>query len=217
MITTDKHKVLIVEDEKNIREGLHELLTISNFDVTAAADCSEAKEHLEYFKPDIILCDIMMPSCSGYELLEHIQQIDTLKKVPFIFVSARAELDQIRQGMNLGADDYITKPFDYDQLLKAINVRLQKTAQFATTASVNPLNEERKQQLEEKLEMISKSEWRVMELLANNLSSDEISQQLYLSIKTVQNHKANVVKKLGMEGQNTLLSFAVECRVLGLI
>jgi len=165
------------------------------------------------------LCDIMMPTCSGYDLLQQIQQTEKLKNIPFMFISARADLNQIRYGMNLGADDYITKPFDHHQLLTAINVRLNKRVKFEAPVfnDFEPSKATRKKELELQLQKISKSELRVLQLLAANLSSAEISEHLFLSIKTVQNHKANMVKKLVMEGQNTLLSFAIECRVLGLL
>jgi len=214
-----KYKILVVEDEKNIREGLDELLTLSNFEVMAVAGCTDAMEHLNKAIPDIILCDIMMPTCSGYDLLQQIQQTEKLKNIPFMFISARADLNQIRYGMNLGADDYITKPFDHHQLLTAINVRLNKRVKFEAPVfnDFEPSKATRKKELELQLQKISKSELRVLQLLAANLSSAEISKHLFLSIKTVQNHKANMVKKLVMEGQNTLLSFAIECRVLGLL
>lgn len=214
-----KDNVLVVEDEKNIREGLEELLTLRNFEVMVAADCSTAMQHLNKTIPDIILCDIMMPTSSGYDLLQEIQQIEKFKKIPFIFISARAELPEIRYGMNLGADDYITKPFDCEQLLTAIKVRLNKRSQFEahTFNDGEPARDIRKKDLQQYMQKISKSELRVLGLLSGNLSSAEISKQLFLSVKTVQNHKANIVKKLAMEGQNTLLSFAIECRVLGLL
>ncbi len=213
-----KSRILVVEDEKNIREGLEELLSLSNFEVQTAADCNEALNYINHTIPHVILCDVVMPTCTGYSLLQQLQLDDRHKNIPFIFLSARAELEQIRYGMNLGADDYITKPFDVDQLLTAINVRLNKREQLAESQmqEADPEKSVRKKELEGLLANISKSEWRVLELLSNNFSSPEISEKLFLSNKTVQNHRANMVKKLGMEGQNTLLSFAVECKIMGL-
>ena len=209
-----KTGILVVDDEKNIRGGLEELLTLNDFSVRTAPDCNEALKQISDKVPDMILCDIIMPNCTGYWLLQQLQNNEAYKNIPFIFLSARAELTQIRYGMNLGADDYITKPFQHEQLLTAIHVRLNKREQIM---ELNPeKNAERKAEMTLLLKKISKSEWRVLELLSKNLSSAEISEKLFLSHKTVQNHKANMVKKLNIRGQNTLLSFAVECRVMEL-
>ncbi|NLP58677.1 response regulator [Lutibacter sp. B1] len=118
--------ILLIEDDTVVRENIAELLELANYKVFTASNGKigviEAKKHL----PDIIICDIMMPELNGYGVLQVLSKEETTKKIPFIFLSAKTEHKDIRKGMNLGADDYITKPFDESELYSAIESRLAK-------------------------------------------------------------------------------------------
>jgi len=120
--------ILLIEDDMVLRENTAEILELSEYKVLTAANgkigVSMAKEHI----PDIIICDIMMPELDGYETLKTLSQHQTTKHIPFIFLSAKTERGDVRKGMNLGADDYITKPFTEDELISAIESRLAKVA-----------------------------------------------------------------------------------------
>lgn len=120
------NKVLIIEDDPVLRENTAELLELANFRVYTASNGSkgvlQAKQHL----PDIIICDIMMPELDGYGVLQSLSNEDSTKQIPFVFLSAKTENRDIRKGMDLGADDYITKPFTESELLGAINSRLAR-------------------------------------------------------------------------------------------
>ncbi len=119
-------KVLLIEDNDNIRLNTAEILELSNYEVIMAENgvvgVAMAIEH----KPDIILCDIMMPLLDGYGVLHAVQKHDTLKNTPFIFLTARTERTDVRKAMEMGADDYITKPFTGTELLNAVDSRLKK-------------------------------------------------------------------------------------------
>jgi DNA-binding response OmpR family regulator len=121
-------KVLLIEDDSVVRENTAELLELADYTVISSENgksgVTQAKKHL----PDIIICDIMMPELSGYGVLQILSKEKTTKQIPFIFLSAKVERNDIRKGMNLGADDYITKPFDESELLSAIESRLAKVA-----------------------------------------------------------------------------------------
>ncbi|MBT8237832.1 MAG: response regulator [Croceitalea sp.] len=121
-------KILLVEDDLSLRENIAELLDLSGFEVLTAAHGKIAVKLAKEAIPDLILCDIMMPEMDGYGVLENLSSNETTKHIPFIFVSAKTEHDDVRKGMNLGADDYLTKPFEEDELLAAIHSRLQKTS-----------------------------------------------------------------------------------------
>lgn len=216
-------KILLVEDEKNIRLNLAEILELNNFTVTTAEDGQEALLLLEAEMPDLIISDILMPRMNGYELFEAISKRDKLKAIPFLFLSAKTEPEDIRKGMNMGADDYITKPVKHQDLIQAVHVRLQKKIDIAEMVLKERESDVReglnvnKARLKQMLTMLSKAELKVLELLADNLSSNDIAAKLYLSFKTVQNHRANMAKKLGFSGQNTLLAFALECKMMDLL
>ena len=121
-------RVLLIEDNIEIRENTAEILELANFKVDTAANgklgIEMALEHL----PDLIICDIMMPVLDGYGVLHLLQKNEVLKNIPFIFLTAKAERGDFRKGMEMGADDYITKPFSDIELLTAIESRLKKAA-----------------------------------------------------------------------------------------
>jgi two-component system sensor histidine kinase/response regulator len=126
MMMMRKYNILVIEDTKSIREELRDILTFEGMQVFTAENGQEgidkAKEHL----PDLILCDIMMPVKDGFEVFDDIQNIKNIKHTPFIFLTAKATIENRREGMILGADDYIAKPFDIDLLIKSIKSRLYK-------------------------------------------------------------------------------------------
>jgi DNA-binding NarL/FixJ family response regulator len=211
-------KVLLVEDESNLRANLAEILMLNNFDVITAENGKKGLDLLQSNSPDIIISDIYMPEMSGFEFYYRLQQNNLQKSIPFVFLSARAELHDIRIGMNMGADDYITKPVKHNDLINCINTRLKKRKQLGenhTPAIPEQFAEttQKKEELQAMLSLFSDAEKRVFEKLSENKNSVQIGQELYFSFKTVQNHRANMVKKIGISGQNALLSIAVSCRL----
>lgn len=121
-----KNKILIIEDNHDVRENLSELLTLSGFETFTAANGKLGVEAAMAQTPDLILCDIMMPEMDGYAVLRILSKNEPLSSVPFIFLTAKTELADVRRGMTLGADDYITKPFDDVELLDTIEMRIKK-------------------------------------------------------------------------------------------
>ncbi|MDY8134939.1 response regulator [Aquimarina sp. 2201CG5-10] len=118
--------VLLIEDDAALRENTAELLELSDYNVITSPNGKVGIVKAKEEKPDIIVCDIMMPEVDGYGVLETLSQDATTNQIPFIFLSAKTEHKEIRKGMNLGADDYLTKPFEEDELLSAIESRLAK-------------------------------------------------------------------------------------------
>ena len=119
-------KILIIEDHQDVRENTADLLELSNFKVATSPDGESGMRKAREFKPDLIICDIMMPGMDGYQVLEALQDHPETAGIPFIFLTAKADKSDIRKGMNLGADDYLTKPFEEHELLDAIHTRLKK-------------------------------------------------------------------------------------------
>lgn len=119
-------RVLIIEDNQNILENTAELLELSNYEVHTAPNGKIGIEKALATKPDLILCDIMMPEVDGYGVLHMVQKNPEIQQTPFIFLTAKTEQKDIRKGMALGADDYILKPFDTTDLLNAVEGRLKK-------------------------------------------------------------------------------------------
>ena len=120
--------ILLIEDDSVLRENTAELLELSNYKVLTASNGKIGVELAKMQMPDIIVCDIMMPVVDGYGALKMLSENKATSHIPFIFLSAKTEHQDVRKGMNLGADDYITKPFSEDDLISAIESRLAKTA-----------------------------------------------------------------------------------------
>ncbi|MFA7421158.1 MAG: response regulator [Melioribacteraceae bacterium] len=128
-------KILIIEDETPVRTGIKDLLELKNYKVIAAENGAEGIRYAKDNLPDVIICDIKMPEMDGYEVLKRISKDEALSSIPFIFLTAKAEVTDMRYGMNLGADDYIIKPFKAVDLYKAIEVRLAKSSKTKKSSS----------------------------------------------------------------------------------
>lgn len=119
--------ILLIEDNKEMRENTSEILELSNYKVFTAENGKIGVEKAQKEKPDLIICDIMMPVLDGYGVLHLLSKNPETANIPFIFLSAKAERSDFRKGMEMGADDYVTKPFDDIELLNAIESRLKKS------------------------------------------------------------------------------------------
>ncbi len=119
-------KILLIEDNKDMRENTAEILQLANFHVITARNGKEGVEMAQAEHPDLIVCDIMMPVLDGYGVLHLLSKNEDTATIPFIFLTAKAERDELRKGMEMGADDYLTKPFDDIELLNAIESRFRK-------------------------------------------------------------------------------------------
>ena len=118
-------KVLIIEDDTQLRENTAELLELSNYRVYKASDGKQGIASAIAMPPDIIICDIMMPGVDGYGVLKALSKNESTKAIPFIYLTAKTERKDVRKGMDLGADDYITKPFNERELLSRVSVMLR--------------------------------------------------------------------------------------------
>lgn len=132
-------RILVIEDNPEVRENLAEILELSGYTVEEAENGKAGVEKALTSPPDLILCDVMMPELDGFGVLQILSKKSTTSAVPFIFLTAKTEKEDLRRGMNLGADDYLTKPIYKDELLQVIQHRLEKSdrlrRQFDRTAT----------------------------------------------------------------------------------
>lgn len=119
-------KILVIEDNKEMLENIAEMLELFNYSVIKAHTAATGVEYAKTEKPDLIICDIMLPDFDGYKVLQLLEEELSTKSIPFIFLTAKAEKSEIRKGMNMGADDYLTKPFDKADLINAVEARLKR-------------------------------------------------------------------------------------------
>lgn len=128
-----QHKILVIEDHEEMCDNIASILQLARYQVLTANNGKTGIDLVQKHQPDLILCDIMMPDLDGYGVLHILSKDPSTANTPFIFLTAKTELKDFRMGMNLGADDYITKPFDGRELLNAIELRLKKNDLIKTT------------------------------------------------------------------------------------
>lgn len=125
-------KILLIEDNRELADNFALLLRDKGFEVICSYSGTNGLEILLENKPDLILCDIMLPDISGYKLLSELKKLNNIDLPIFIFITAKTQRQDFRKGMELGADDYITKPFTFEELVRSINVQLSKRKNFST-------------------------------------------------------------------------------------
>lgn len=128
-------KVLIIEDAEDLRDDVVEMLTLEGYETLGAENGVEGVRIARETYPDLIVCDIMMPELDGYGVLQNLRSTPDTATIPFIFLTAKTDRIDMRQGMILGADDYLTKPFRVNELLDSIRVRLEKIDELEKAAS----------------------------------------------------------------------------------
>jgi DNA-binding NarL/FixJ family response regulator len=189
-------KILVIEDEPEMRRNLTTVLRLEQFHALPAENGRIGIELAKKEKPDLILCDVMMPELDGYGVIAALRADPETAAIPFIFLTAKGEKPDIRAGMNLGADDYLTKPVAKHDLLEAIRSRLERAIQQAVP-EFNP-NFLSAKPLEEVLGLTP----RVAETLlwlTQGKTNGEIASILGNSESTVKKHVLEIFYKLGVE------------------
>lgn len=190
-------RILVIEDEPAMRANLRNLLEMENFQPLLASDGQEGIAAAKRDLPDLILCGVLMPKQDGHAVLAALRADAATARIPFIFLTAKGERANVRSGMNLGADDYLVKPVKVDDLLEAINARLERAQQQsgfnANFTSPKPL---------EKLGL-SPREAEILLWVAQGKTNYEAGVILGISAATVKKHLEHIYQKLGVEGRNT--------------
>jgi signal transduction histidine kinase len=153
-------KILIVEDTLTIREEIHDILVMEGYTVFEAENGSIGFEIALKKYPDLIISDILMPKLNGFEMYKKLQNNKTTKLIPLIFLSAKAEKSDIRAGMNLGAEDYLTKPIDVEDLLNTVKIKIDKKLLLAQetidkTTTISAILQQQKKELDNYAQLIS--------------------------------------------------------------
>jgi DNA-binding NarL/FixJ family response regulator len=200
-------KILVIEDEPEMRRNLTTILRLEQFQPLAAENGEAGVEVAKREKPDLIVCDVMMPKLDGYGVIAALRADDETAGIPFIFLTAKGEKPDVRAGMNLGADDYLTKPVAKADLLAAIRSRLERAAQ-QTRPEFRP-NFESARPLQAAFDLTP----RVAETLlwlSQGKTNGEIATILGNSESTVKKHVLEIFEKLGVETRTAASLRALE-------
>ncbi len=204
-------KILVIEDEPQMRRNLCRILEFEGFAVLHACNGLQGVQIALNDPPDLVLCDVMMPRLDGHGVLAELRKRRETSSVPFIFLTARGEKSDLRAGMNLGADDYLTKPATTDELLQAINARLERQRlqgqrprettpfrlNFTSTAPLQRFG-------------LTTRESEILSWVAQGKANSDISVILGISEGTVKKHLEHVFEKMGVENRNAASVRALE-------
>ena len=224
-----KSQILLVDDEPGLRNAVKTFLEDEGFEITVAVDGEDGWEKAQQFFPDLIISDIMMPRCNGYALLERIREDERLGGIPVIFLTAKGMTLDRTQGYLAGVDDYISKPFDPDELtarvknvIKRQERLLKEAAKFADTdvskmakqiteiksmlTNNNPKNQENNLSTPN----FTPREASVLQLVAEGLMNKEIARKLETSIRNVEKYVSRLFIKTTTSSRTELVRYALE-------
>jgi DNA-binding NarL/FixJ family response regulator len=199
-------KILVIEDEPEMRRNITTLLRYHDYEPISAENGRQGIEAARRERPDLILCDVMMPELDGYGVLQALQTDGLLAQIPFIFLTAKGEKDDLRSGMNLGADDYLTKPVANADLVQAIETRLRRSGQQVKReftldfSSTEPLL---------KLGLTPRAAEALL-WLAQGKTNADIATILGITESTVKKHVQETFDKLGVETRGAATVRALE-------
>ncbi len=166
-------KIIVIEDDKIVRDNIATLLDEEGYKTFQSSDGLEGINLIEEVKPDLIICDIVMPRMNGLEVLQKIRENNLFRPVPFIFLTAKVEKSDLRSGMELGADDYIFKPFSSKELLRAVKVRLKKSEQIKNYYYNKDKIADKRYSYEDKILVNVKDETKLIQILTIKFISAE--------------------------------------------
>ncbi len=199
-------RILIIEDEPEMRRNIATLLRYQDYEPIEAENGRKGIEAARREKPDLVLCDVMMPELDGHGVLQALQQDAELALIPFIFLTAKGEKDDLRSGMDLGADDYLTKPVANADLVRAIEARLRRSQQQAKReknpdlSSTEPL---------QKLGLTARATETLL-WLAQGKTNPDVATILGITESTVKKHVQEIFEKLGVETRGAATVRALE-------
>lgn len=223
-------KILVVDDDKILRAVLRHTLEQEGYQVTIESSGMNAIQSFENDTPDIVISDVSMPEMDGFEFCRRLRSRPCGQLVPFIFLSARGDLEDRIQGHSIGADDYLTKPFEIKELLAKIEALIEKSRRIHSeivhiigqltnsntvkvtddTTSVNKNNLASDNSHTPEPLPLTPAEERVFWEVIQGFTNKQISERLFISPRTVQTHLSNILNKLNLENRTQLVRFAFE-------
>jgi DNA-binding NarL/FixJ family response regulator len=204
----DNKKLLLIDDDPNLILLVKDYLEFRGYYVDTAENGREALELLDNTVPDMIICDVMMPEMDGYSLVKHIREEPTTNRIPVLFLSAKGQSQDRVKGLNEGADVYMVKPFEPEELVAQVESSLNQIRRWEQGRPKNlegmptihvPHNVE-----------LTPTELKVVQLVAKGMANREIAKQLNVSQRTIESHVSNMLNKTSLNNRTELARWAIE-------
>jgi DNA-binding NarL/FixJ family response regulator len=208
-----KSTILVVEDDLATRSAIEDMLKHHGFNVQNAGDGFAALEQMRKQVPDLILADIVMPGMNGYQFYQRVRDRPEWLLIPFVFLTARDAPEDVRFGRELGADAYVIKPFETDDLLAVVLGKLERFEQLAkSTNSTGPLVASRSdmEALKRAFDTLTGREREVLLLICSGLSNAEIAGRLVIAKSTVKTHVNGILAKLNVSNRTEAASLVLQ-------
>ena len=210
MNTTDQGRLMLVDDDPNLILLVKDYLEFRGYQVMTAENGREALELLEEQIPDLIICDVMMPEMDGYTLVQHIRENSTTEWIPVLFLSAKGQSQDRVKGLNTGADVYIVKPFEPEELVAQVESSLKQASRLIkhqnSGVSSGPTIKVRRNV------ELTPTELKVVQLVAKGMANRDIAQIMEVSQRTIESHVSNMLGKTGLHNRTELARWAIESK-----
>ena len=207
----DRKRLLLIDDDPNLILLVKDYLEFRGYEVVTADNGKEALKLLSQEPPDMIICDIMMPEMDGYGLIENVRQDRRTGWIPVLFLSAKGQSQDRIKGLNLGADVYMVKPFEPEELVAQVESSLKQTSRLISHK--DGIGEDNSPiQVPPSVEL-TPTELKVVQLVARGLANREIAIQMNVSQRTIESHVSNMLGKTGLSNRTELARWAIETRM----
>lgn len=205
-------KLLLVDDDPNLILLVRDYLEFRGFDVVTAESGQEGLDRLANDIPDMIICDIMMPQMDGYAFVEKVRENPKTGWIPFLFLSAKSQSGDRVKGLTEGADVYMTKPFEPEELVAQVEAALKQLERLRTSGTGDPQNLSTNALHVPANVSLTPKEKKVVKLVAKGLGNRGIAEELEVSQRTVESHVSNMLGKTNLNNRTELARWAVESR-----
>ncbi|MBD2019634.1 response regulator transcription factor [Leptolyngbya sp. FACHB-36] len=203
-------RLLLIDDDPNLILLVKDYLEFRGYEVVTAENGREALEVLENDLPDMIICDVMMPEMDGYSLVKHVRENPRTSWIPVLFLSAKGQSQDRVKGLNTGADVYMVKPFEPEELVAQVESSLKQAARIAERPGKGGSTESGpKIQVPFDVEL-TPTELRVVQYVARGMANREIAEELNVSQRTIESHVSNMLGKTGLHNRTELARWALE-------
>ena len=207
--STKEHKrLLLIDDDPNLILLVKDYLEFRGYEVITAENGREALEVLETDVPDMIVCDVMMPEMDGYDFVSNVRENERTSWIPVLFLSAKGQAQDRVKGLNVGADVYMVKPFEPEELVAQVEASL-KQAFRQKQQSIEGVDNESKIQVPFDVHL-TQTEMKVVQFVARGLANKNIADELNVSQRTVESHVSNILCQTGLLNRTELARWAIE-------